>query len=688
MILKELWLKNFRNHADLHIKLKPGVTAIVGDNGSGKSSIIEAIQFLLTGDLFNHAKREDAIKDYVGSGYAVLTFELNGKRGRIERHLDSSKVVLKYGNEDIIKKSTEVKELWDKLLQLNADIIKKVIIARQGDIPQLFSGDQAIREKVFQRIFLVPPTEKIRSMIWRDYLKQAPPVVPEEDLLQLTNMQHKVTLDLALLEQEIAKCEMYSDDELETIRARITYLRKCRDDAGKNIILEEAAKMKEVVCDELVKKRLVVTRLLEKVDIDDLHRWNATLLQQRGMFLQKLKIENELELIEYPFSKAEFDTYTTLVKENLEKKISIGGEISGCRRAILDMQNELDLIKGLKGKARCPTCKQEIANIEEHITAIEQSITEAKATLEMCQNDFAEVDMSSRNAQRQIDAYNDVLWQEEGFKEQLKQFKDVTFDEVMFKKTNEFIDRHKELKAEKAVLDVQYTKACAELDALHKEIRDLSVYEGDSTVELELVEWAQALEHNTNLVRHYQQLSVDLKVKQAELKSLNERIVNTEANQEKNKLRNKYVATLQKAYDVLHTSQFPRKLIMSYADIVTEHLQENLELFDIPYKARVADNFKIEMYNDACTLPSVSGGQEIIIGISLHLALHDLFSESFPLMIIDEGTTHLDATNRKAYFEMIKGLKAKSRLKQIIIIDHDPQFTDVVDNVIQLEKKQ
>jgi DNA repair exonuclease SbcCD ATPase subunit len=286
----------------------------------------------------------------------------------------------------------------------------------------------------------------------------------------------------------------------------------------------------------------------------------------------------------------------------------------------------------------------------------------------------------------QIDKYNEILWQEEGIQDSLSQLKDVTFDETTLQQTTAVLERYSELKAEEANNNIKLAQWEAKLDNLNRELKDVQVYDGIDCYG-ELQDLSNQLEENTNNVREYQQLSIDYRVKQAEIKALETRIKNTQDNQAKNKKRNAYVAVLQKAYDVLHTSQFPRKLIMSYADIVTEHLQENLELFDIPYSARVADNFKIELLDDqGRVLPHVSGGQEIMVGISLHISLHDLFSEAFPLMIIDEGTTHLDSPNRKAYFDMIKGLKAKSKLKQILIIDHDPQLSEVVDNVIQLKK--
>jgi len=52
MVLRELHLRNFRNIVRLDVDLSPSVNIIIGPNGSGKTSILESIEFLLAGRSF------------------------------------------------------------------------------------------------------------------------------------------------------------------------------------------------------------------------------------------------------------------------------------------------------------------------------------------------------------------------------------------------------------------------------------------------------------------------------------------------------------------------------------------------------------------------------------------------------------------------------------------------------------
>ena len=179
MQILELSLHNYKIHRKLNLKFDSGVVGILGDNGSGKSSIISAICFLFTGEVDTDRKSECLTLGET-EGWVRGKFELNGKEGVLERHLNSSQISLTYDGVNY-RKASEVNQLWNELLQIDSTIFNNVIVAKQGEIQNLFSDETAVREKIFQKIFMVPPTEKIRNVIWDNYIKVCPPERPEED---------------------------------------------------------------------------------------------------------------------------------------------------------------------------------------------------------------------------------------------------------------------------------------------------------------------------------------------------------------------------------------------------------------------------------------------------------------------------------------------------------------------------
>jgi exonuclease SbcC len=684
MILTDLWLSNFRKHKKLHIKLKQGVTGIVGRNGTGKSSIIEAIQFLLTGDLFDGSK-DQAINLDSATGYVAGSFILNGKHGRLERHLDVSKVNLSYDGTEY-KKSTEVKEIWDKLLQLNSEILKRVIIARQGHIPDMFSGDTAVREKVWQRIFLVPQTDKLRNIVWKDYIKQAPPIIPEESKVELEEAKEGVKIEVEQFRLELAEYNLLDDLALKNIQKRIHYVERCIADSKKETELAVALQASNLSREALDTQLQDILERLSSIAIDKYKLVNNTLLQQKGLHEQKEIILAQFGKLAYPISKDQYAEVTRQITTARVGLDAINRELAVTANKLLTSKEELNTSLNLKDHAVCPTCKQHVSNLDVHVAELNlliASLEEEKRSEELkAQKLTADLDRLQKLEQ----AYSSVALKEQQLTESLKQFKNINFDQKMLDMTSEVIQEYDQLSDDKNKLELKLESAHGKHEAVKTELNSLTKYDRCDSPSDELDNLNQQLNVNNTLSRAKQQLDIKLQVKLNELNSLNNRIATAETNNKKNTARNKYVATLNKVYDVLHSSQFPRKLIMSYANVVTDYLQENLKMFDFPYTAKVADSFNIEVSDEQeRVLPSVSGGQEIAIGLCLHLSLHDLFSQSFPMMVIDEGTTHLDSDNRKAYFDMIKGLKAKSKLKQILIIDHDPQIAEVVDNVIELK---
>ena len=269
--------------------------------------------------------------------------------------------------------------------------------------------------------------------------------------------------------------------------------------------------------------------------------------------------------------------------------------------------------------------------------------------------------------------------------EQYNKLKHLDFDAKRYEMILQVIEKYNDIYNSRTIFLLKIAQKEKEEAELLKELSTLAKYDGETSIDDEMRVSLINLNTHKNNTAAFVALDKQISNLNFKLEDVAQRIQTAETVKIKNEKRKYYIEKLQGIYQVLHTSEFPRKLILSYADVVTEYLDEYLELFNIPFRSKVNENFRIDMVDrEGRTMPKVSGGQEVIVGLSLHLALHDLFSQSFPLMIIDEGTTHLDKENRKAYFDVVKKLKDTSKLKQMIIIDHDEDLTSVVDSVIQL----
>lgn len=77
MRLDRLWLTDFRSYANADVTFPAGLTAIVGDNGAGKTNLLEAIAFLSTTRSFRGVPNEALVR--AGAERAVVRAEIDAE---------------------------------------------------------------------------------------------------------------------------------------------------------------------------------------------------------------------------------------------------------------------------------------------------------------------------------------------------------------------------------------------------------------------------------------------------------------------------------------------------------------------------------------------------------------------------------------------------------------------------------
>ncbi|HEX5831236.1 MAG TPA: SMC family ATPase, partial [Gemmatimonadaceae bacterium] len=122
MRLNALRLQNFRQHADTRVEFDGGITGIIGPNGSGKTTILEAIAWALYGNAAARGTRDSIRFNRAPARSAVrveLDFELGGHRYRVVRGLTSAELYLDGAAQPIANSLTGVSELLQRRLGMS-----------------------------------------------------------------------------------------------------------------------------------------------------------------------------------------------------------------------------------------------------------------------------------------------------------------------------------------------------------------------------------------------------------------------------------------------------------------------------------------------------------------------------------------------------------------------------------------
>lgn len=82
MIIDSLKLRNFRNYAELEITPHPGVNILFGQNGSGKTNLLEAIHYCALGR--SHRTSQDREVVLKGADMAAIGVQLRKSAGRMD----------------------------------------------------------------------------------------------------------------------------------------------------------------------------------------------------------------------------------------------------------------------------------------------------------------------------------------------------------------------------------------------------------------------------------------------------------------------------------------------------------------------------------------------------------------------------------------------------------------------------
>lgn len=326
MILREVKIQNFRSYygSENEIVLSPGLTLILGDNGDGKTTFFEALEWL-----FNTATEDTSTTNIsekrkselaVGESDVVMVavkFDHDGEKELIksfkfEKKPDGLIKVYDYRFDGIENFGSERSRVdGRRLLERCFDaIVRKYCLFKGETELNIFNGESALKS-------LVDTFSEVRK--FQEYVELTSHF--EEDAQKVVDRElkndEKASRQARALQADIAKAKRERDDIKEDIRIQKSAI---EDYSTRLDVLERnqgACEQYEDIKKRIVKKKEDINRLNALIEID----YNTSLLDDYWILRSFLPILHEYQGKVAALSKEK----RKLEKQDIEEKAKAKG---------------------------------------------------------------------------------------------------------------------------------------------------------------------------------------------------------------------------------------------------------------------------------------------------------------------------------------------------------------------------
>ncbi|WP_338965322.1 SMC family ATPase [Fusobacterium nucleatum] len=393
MIIKKVQLENYRSHSNTTVEFTKGVNLILGKNGRGKTSILEAISTVMfnTKDRSGKETGKSYIKFGEKSSKIDIDFIANDER---EYNLKTEFFKTK-PKKQTLKDMTgseydgDIQEKLEELCGIKKgfeETYENIVIAKQNEFINIFKAKPKDREEIFNKIF----NTQIYKEMYDSFLKEAVDKYKEkvkdldkeitflkenmEDKEQITNFLKEekeveknlqdrfkninvVSKNLENKIKDYETTEIELNNLIKNIKEEENKIKKYLNILKENIIEAKQAKKSKIIVKETEKSYLEYLEIENR--LKDLRENLDNLLEEQKLNIQ---YQNNIKILKLNNENLKTDIINLEenISKNSEKKENLESEISNLKikeenldlklKKYIDLLNELEKLENFKNK--------------------------------------------------------------------------------------------------------------------------------------------------------------------------------------------------------------------------------------------------------------------------------------------------------------------------------------------------
>ena len=674
MRIKNIRLKNIRSYEDEEISFPEGKVLLSGDIGSGKTSILLAIEYALFG--LQPGQKGAALlrhdKDYAE---VVLELEIEGKKVLIERAIKRTN---KSVNSDYaaitingVKEESSVSEVKSKVLELlnypfefvkkNNLLFRYTVYTPQEEMKAIIQEDSESRLNILRHIFGIDKYKRIRENL-------------QIVLASLKDDIKMLALEIRQLDDKKSILSL-SKEYLQTLYSQIS-------EGEKNIALK-IKERKQVEFESIE----LETKIKERDNFEKEIEKSAILIASKkenffGIVKEISETEKKIEK-SASFSEQELKNVLQLIKSKKDSVESLSKaymELTGGINSFNAKREE-----NLNKKSRvfnmhfCPTCLQDVSEGHKHniMNQTEQDILSIGKSI-------LDLEQKRKDAKISVEKEKAILedLEEQKVKLEIARVKAQDIDTANSRITD--------LLKIKDYLQKDILLLSKHIDSLKQSVLEFTKYNNLFKTNQESLNKAFLEEKKAEIALAEFRKEMELKTK--ETGNLEKEI------SEKETAKNKLIA-LTELSDWI-SSNFLNLINYTERSIMMKLRQEFSKLFSKWFYMLTQDSFEVHLDENFTPViiqqgietdySFLSGGERTAVALAYRLALNQTINSILSkirtkdIVILDEPTDGFSDQQLDRMRDILNELNAA----QLIIVSHEQKIESFVDHVVKLRKLQ